>query len=535
MTRHRILSLFLLTILIPITAVLFHNYSAFSPVFRARFSSQMASTATRKSPVIVVGAGLAGLSASYSAIQSGASVRLLERAAKPGGNSIKASSGINGAPTRFQNVEKYGVDKSFWDDTARSAGTRLNSAGVGSVARKQREELITVLTERSEGAIEFLDGLGVDLSVVAQLGGHSLPRTHRGGGKTPPGAAIVTTLLGKLKEMGVGRFELVTDAEVTRLLTTDNNEVGSKATVKVTGVEYKNRQDGSTHLLHGPVVFTTGGFAGDTHGLLAKYRPDLDGLPSTNDHRPGAHTILSDVGAKLVDMDAVQIHPTGFVDPASPENPLKFLAAEMLRGEGGILLHKGKRVINELQTREKVSNALMVLPRQQNEGSLRQWDVELLLDPGATEAAAGHVGFYLWKGLLQKKKISELDEATRETLREYAAVVAGEREDELGRRAFGHWRLTEGDVVKGEEEVCIGRVTPITHFTMGGAVFNTRAQILTVELGEEQEGKEIEGLWGAGEITGGLHGDNRLGGSSLLECVVFGRIAGEEAAKYQGY
>ncbi|KAK0714248.1 FAD binding domain-containing protein [Apiosordaria backusii] len=526
MTRHRILFLLFLTILIPITAVLFHNYSAFGPVFRARFS-QMATT--NKHPVIVVGAGLAGLSASYSAIQSGASVRLLERAPKPGGNSIKASSGINGAPTRFQNVEKFGLDKSFWDDTIRSAGVRLNSASVSPAVKKQRKELVTVLTNRSASAIDFLTDLGVDLSVVAQLGGHSYPRTHRGAGKTPPGASIVTTLLTKLKEQGPDRFELVTDSEVTRVLT-DN---ASKGAVKVTGVEYKNRQDGSTHLLHGPVVFTTGGFAGDTHGLLAKYRPDLDGLPSTNDPRPGAHTILSDVGAKLVDMDAVQIHPTGFVDPASPENPLKFLAAEMLRGEGGILLHKGKRFTNELQTREKVSNALMALPPQ-NEGSLRQWDVQLLLDPGATEAAAGHVGFYLWKGLLQKKKISELDETTRQTLKDYAAVVRGNKEDELGRKAFGHWRLTEQDIDKGEEEVCVGRVTPITHFTMGGAVFNTKAQILTAELGEEQEGKEIEGLWGAGEVTGGLHGDNRLGGSSLLECVVFGRVAGEEAAKYQG-
>mgnify|MGYP001371735905 FL=1 len=78
--------------------------------------------------------------------------------------------------------------------------------------------------------------------------------------------------------------------------------------------------------------------------------------------------------------------------------------------------------------------------------------------------------------------------------------------------------------------MCIGRVTPIVHFTMGGAVFNERAQILASDIGETPE-KPIPGLWGAGEITGGIHGDNRLGGSSLLECVVFGRIAGEEAAK----
>jgi len=128
-------------------------------------------------------------------------------------------------------------------------------------------------------------------------------------------------------------------------------------------------------------------------------------------------------------------------------------------------------------------------------------------------------------------KVRELDAVTRRTLREYAAVVRGEREDEFGRVAFGHWRLGvdgNGDV-DGEAEVCVGRVTPIVHFTMGGAVFNERAQVLASELGEEE--RPIGGLWAAGEITGGIHGDNRLGGSSLLECVVFGRIAGEQAAQ----
>ena len=495
-------------------------------------------------PVIVVGAGLAGLSASYSALQAGArSVRLLERAAKPGGNSIKASSGINGAPTRFQNAAKFGIDHAFWDDTVRSAGSRLQ-ASVAQPIRAQREALISVLTNRSAAAIDFLVDLGVDLSVVAQLGGHSLPRTHRGAGKTPPGASIVTTLLAKLKEQGGDRFELVTDAEVTSLLT-------SATTGQVTGVSYQKKDgggggggSGGPQTLTGPVIFTTGGFGGDTHGLLQQYRPDLAGLPSTNDPRPGTHTLLSAAGAQLVDMESVQIHPTGFVDPASPETRVKFLAAEMLRGEGGVLLYRGKRIVNELDTRERVSKAIMALPlsparqaeendsSKEGEGGLRQWDVQLLLDPGATEAAAGHVGFYLWKGLLQKKKVRELDATTRATLGEYARVVRGEGADVLGRKAFGHWRLgVDGEEgVDQDAEVCVGRVTPIVHFTMGGAVFNEQAQILGSELGEEQ--KPIGGLWGAGEITGGIHGDNRLGGSSLLECVVFGRIAGEQAARW---
>lgn len=533
MTRRRLAIAFVSLILIPTTAVLHRSLTAAATSLIA-YLAQMASP-SHPTPVIVVGAGLAGLTASYSALQAGArSVRLLERAAKPGGNSIKASSGINGAPTPFQNAAKHGVDTTFWDDTVRSAGSKLH-ASVAEPVRSQREALISVLTNSSAAAIDFLVGLGVDLSVVAQLGGHSRPRTHRGAGKTPPGASIVNTLLAKLKEQG-DRFELVTEAEVTKLLTERAAAgSGSGEETRVAGVEY--RKDGTTHTLRGPVVFTTGGFAGDRHGLLAKYRPDLGGLPSTNDPRPGAHALLADAGATLVDMDSVQIHPTGFVDPADTHAPLKFLAAEVLRGAGGILLHSGKRIVNELETRDKISGVIMNLPPEAasgegggGEGGLRQWDVQLLLDPGTAEAVASHVGFYLWKGLLRKTKVRELDEATRQTLREYARAVRGDAPDPLGRTAFGHWRLGISGSEDEDAEVCVGRVTPIVHFTMGGALLDERARILASELGEQPQ-RPIPGLWGAGEITGGIDGDNRLGGSSLLECVVFGRIAGEQAAR----
>lgn len=482
--------------------------------------------------VIVVGAGLAGLAASYSALGAGAAVRLLERADKPGGNSIKASSGINGAPTRFQN----GLDATFYTDTVRSAGARLAKADAYSATfhKHEREALIAKLTGSSAQAIDFLvEEIGVDLSVVAQLGGHSFPRTHRGGGKLPPGAAIVTTLLDKLKQNP--NFELRTGCEVKKLLTAPG------PTRRVTGVEY-TQAGGAASKIDGAVVFSTGGFAGDTWGLLKKYRPDLSGLPSTNDPRPGTHSILEDVGAHLVDMESIQIHPTGFVNPSEPQARVKFLAAEMLRGEGGIILHQGKRFVNEMATREHVSNVIMKLPanpvaqdgdssQQGPEDLPTQWDIQLLLDPGACEAGASHIGFYLWKGLLSKKKVGELDETTRQTIREYSAIAAGKQKDALGRDTFGHWRLTGDDAQDEEQEVCVGHITPILHFTMGGAAINDKSQILAPGLGRD-ELEPVDGLWAAGEITGGLHGDNRLGGSSLLECVVFGRTAGEQAASY---
>ncbi|KAG7116872.1 Fumarate reductase 2 like protein [Verticillium longisporum] len=481
-------------------------------------SHVMTSAPAERRVIIVVGSGLAGLAAAHEALRHGARVRMLERGPKTGGNSIKASSGINGAGTRFQKARGIETDTSFYGDTVRSAGTRFAAAtdGAGGI---DRAGLIDTLTRRSAEAVTWLaDDVGVDLSVVAPLGGHSVARTHRGAGTLPPGAAIVTTLLKKLR--ADPRFELTTSAEVVGLTTTPGGAV--------TGVRYTHEEQ--RHELVGPVVFAAGGFAGDARGLLAQYRPDLAGMPSTNEARPGAHGLLTDVGAELVDMDSVQIHPTGFVDPKAPTAQYKFLAAEMLRGEGGILLSSdGRRFVNELATREVVSRAIME-ERQpaEKEATVRQWDVTLVLDPGACEAAGSHLGFYLFKGFMEKKKVGELAPNMIEALDQYAEVVASGQDNEFGRSSFGHWRLQPGKTNR-EEVVCVGNVTPIVHFTMGGAAFDAEARVLRRGAGGVLE--PIEGLWAAGEITGGVHGDNRLGGSSLLECAVFGRTAGRQAAK----
>lgn len=526
-----------IAILIPLLAVVYQQSFSLSLV--------MSNNMAPHREIVIVGSGLAGLTASLTALRhlppassSAIKVHMLERASKPGGNSIKASSGINGAGTRFQSlphnttsatVPQLDSQDLFYADTVRSAGRRLTS----SRYQEQRDKLIRTLVGSSKSAVESLsDDLGVDLSVVARLGGHSVARTHRGGGKMPPGAAIVTALLNTVKEHP--NFILETDAEVTNLIT----EADEDGFPIVKGVTYTHTdpgtKEGEERQILGPVIFTTGGFAGDTHGLLQRYRPDLAGLPSTNEARPGSHSILSTAGAELVDMDSVQVHPTGFIDPANPTAMVKFLAAEMLRGEGGILLSNGRRFVNELETREVVSGKIMgelkLMPTEDNDG-LRQWDVRLLLDPGATQAAGSHMGFYLFKGLMKKVKVGDLDELTRQTVEEYARVARGEVKDELGRTSFGHWTLGSDGKINPEAEVAVGSVTPITHFTMGGALINEHGQVLASKSEEPYAKKPIQGLWAAGEITGGIHGDNRLGGSSLLECVVFGKIIGKEAAE----
>ncbi|EPS35269.1 hypothetical protein H072_11393 [Dactylellina haptotyla CBS 200.50] len=453
-----------------------------------------------KQGVIVVGSGLAGLTAASQLISHGLTVRLLERTAKPGGNSIKASSGINGAPTKYQPIS----DDVFYADTVKSAGKAMSSLTA------HRETLIKTLTSSSGSAISWLaETKGIDLSRVAQLGGHSLPRTHRGSGQTPPGFAIVSALLKSLKESPF--FHLHTSCTVTKLLYS-NNRVG--------GVEY-TCEDGEQKELHGPVIFASGGFAGDGEGSLAEYRPDLAGYPSTNQPLPGSQSLLTAIGAKLIDMDFVQVHPSGFVDPANLLSPIKFLAAEVLRGEGGILLLKGKRFVNELDTRDNITHAITTT--DPNTTSPKQWTVTLVVDEGTYNAAKSHVDFYILKGLMKKTTIADLGEEALRSIQLYASTVVGKQADEFHRTSFGSWKLTDPML---ESVVYVGAVTPVVHFTMGGVLINEKSEVLG------KDGVKIEGIWAAGEITGGVHGGNRLGGSSLLECVVFGRIAGDQCTEY---
>lgn len=257
--------------------------------------------------------------------------------------------------------------------------------------------------------------------------------------------------------------------------------------------------------------------------MLAQYRPDLAGFPSTNEPRKGSQSLLTSRGAQLLDMELVQIHPTSFVDPKDPFNPLRFLAGELLRGEGGILLLNGKRFVNEMETRKVITAAITSTPTADT--SPRQWDVQIMLDEGTHKQVAHHVGFYTWKGLMRKTTLAELGPSALSSIQGYAAIATGRIPDPFNRKSFGAWSLSDAEP---ESVVYIGRVTPATHFTMGSVTINERSEVLNAE------GKQIKGLWAAGQVTSGIHGDDRLGGSSLLECVVFGRIAGDQAADYLG-
>jgi succinate dehydrogenase/fumarate reductase flavoprotein subunit len=212
------------------------------------------------------------------------------------------------------------------------------------------------------------------------------------------------------------------------------------------------------------------------------------------------------------------------LNPKEPTKKSVFLCPESMRGVGGILVNQtGKRFINELGTRDVVSEAILSNGKSYNGGHVSAF----LLMNDEIEKSFGPIpfGFYKKFGLIQTydnlKQFSEKEQIPLQdllkTIEVYNAHHTGTK-DEFGKVTFS----TKFDA---EKHFHVGIVVPSIHYTMGGIKFDKDSQVLDVH------GKKIPGLFAAGEVTGGLHGKNRLAGNSLLECVVFGRIAGENANK----
>jgi hypothetical protein len=278
---------------------------------------------------IVVGTGLAGLAAALNILDRDGSVVLVEKEHLLGGNSNKASSGINGCcplnDTYNDSLE------SFRNDTIKSAGAVADL------------NLINVLVSKSEEAILWLkDRANVDLSLLAQLGGHSNKRTHRPSNGMA-GAEIIYNLQKAVRKYeDTGRLKILVDTRVKKLITDE------KDSDRVVGVHCESTKDGIVlDLFADNVILATGGFASDRSkgSYLDQYRPELMTFPATAGpfSTGDGVSLATDLGAATRDMDKVQIHPTGWVDPSDPGNPTKILAAELMRGVGGKEENLGSR------------------------------------------------------------------------------------------------------------------------------------------------------------------------------------------------
>jgi len=420
---------------------------------------------------------------------------------------------INGALTTTQT--SLGIQdsaKAFYDDTARSARDLL------------RPDLVKVLTGRSASAVEWLqEKFSLDLSLVSRLGGHSFPRTHRGKEKFP-GMTITYALMEALEdatEKTPDRVKLIKRADVKKLITDPNTQA-------VVGVEYvmngKGADPNKTFVEHGPVILATGGYAADFTGensLLKKYRPELYNLPTTNgDHCTGdGIKMAAAIGGKTIDLEKVQVHPTGLVDPKEPDAKVKFLAAEALRGVGGLLLNsKGDRFCDELGHRDYVTGEMWKTT----------FPIRLVLNTAASKEIHWHCKHYEGRGLMRHFKNGEElaaemgipAEKLKKTFDDYNAIAAGKAKDPYSKKYF------QNAPIKMTDDFYVALMQPVLHYTKGGVEINADAEI------RDTAGKPIAGLFATGEMAGGVHGANRLGGSSLLGCVVFGRVAGDSATRY---
>ncbi|KAG6334051.1 hypothetical protein ID866_5039 [Astraeus odoratus] len=472
---------------------------------QVREISRMHSHRSSMAQVIVVGGGLAGLSAAHTLLERGANVLLLDKQGFMGGNSTKATSGINGAGTQTQ--QELGIPdnaKTFFEDTKRSARDLA------------RDDLIRVLTGRSGDAVNWLQNkFGLDLSKVARLGGHSQPRTHRGNAQFP-GMVITYAQMERLEDLAVSqpdRVKVYKKARVTRLL---KDESGA-----VSGVEYV--RNGKTETAYGPVILATGGYAADftQDSLLKKHRPEYYDLPTTNgDHCTGdGQKMAMAIGANAVDLEKVQVHPTGLVDPNEPDAKVKFLAAEALRGVGGLLLDKnGDRFVDELQHRDYVTGKIW---------ENGKYPVRLVLNGQASKEIEWHCKHYVGRGLMKRfesgealaKEMGISPQYLKQTFDKYNAGAKAKK-DPFGKKFFSSGDWTMNDFFH------VAIMTPVLHYTMGGLEIDPESRVIG------KDGKPVPGLFAAGEVAGGVHGANRLGGSSLLGCVVFGRVSGDSAAAY---
>merc|ERR1712157_619254 len=297
----------------------------------------------------------------------------------------------------------------------------------------------------------------------------------------------------------------------------------------------------------GPVILASGGFGADftTNSLLAQYRPDLLHLPTTNgEHCTGDGIKMGEeIGAKTIDLEWVQVHPTGLVKPDDPDAKIKFLAAEALRGVGGLVFDaNGKRFANELGRRDYVTGEMW-----KNKPPFR-----LCLNKAAGEEIIWHCKHYTGRGVMKFYESGEalakdmgiplqtlVDshqqhyQAAKKTEKDpnggsWPAYPSGKSWDEAsGKTGSGkkfYHNIISGNQVKNEP-FYVAIITPVIHYCMGGLQTTVDGECI-------KGGKALPGLYVAGEAAGGVHGNNRLGGNSLLDCVVFGRVAGRAAAKY---
>ena len=449
--------------------------------------------------VVVIGAGGAGFSAAITARNAGANVVLLEKMPAVGGNSLISGAEMNAAKNWVQ--PKLGIN----DDSPELHAEDTFKGGDG----KGDMKVINVMTHQALDAAKWCrDYLGVRFEDdnLFFFGGHSRKRALIPVGHT--GTEFIAKFQAKADELGI---PVITNMKAEELIKNkDGRVVGVKATMD--GSEY-------TFNAKGGVVLATGGFGANPE-MVKKYNPKIDERFKTTD-APGstgeALYMAERAGAELVNMGYIQTYP--ICDPLS--GAIELIADA--RFDGAIMLNQeGKRFVEELQRRDVLSEAIL---NQTGQYCWVLWNDNIGKISNTVKAHANEYEAFTKQGIMTTcddlKCIADFTKIPFDQLRKTVKRVsdmAGKGND----KDFNH-RSGLVDMQQGKYYVI--KAVPSTHHTMGGVRINEKAEALTAE------GKVIPGLWAAGEVTGVTHGTNRLGGNAYTDIIVFGRIAGEAAAK----
>ncbi len=441
--------------------------------------------------VVIIGSGGTGLSAAIQANELGMKVAVLEKEKELGGNTNRASSGMNAAETNVQ-LHHGVIDNvaDFYHETYKDGG-RLND-----------KDMLGYFVYHTAPAIDWLADHDIKLDDITITGGMSKKRTHRPASMTPIGGFLVKSLLEVVAQEDIPVFN---KTKVTKLRRADDG--------RVNGVEVN--ADGITKVINAKaVILATGGF-GASKEYIKRFRPDLESYKTTN--QPGATgdglKLAENVGAELMQMNLVQVHPT-----VQQDNPHVYLIGEAVRGEGAIMVNgEGKRFVNELNTRKICANAITALPEH---------SAYLIFDQGIRDHVKA-IEFYDKVGLVVHgetiedlaKKINVDPSNLKQTVTTWNQAVENHDDAEFGRTTG----MDRGITKPGFFAI---HIAPAIHYTMGGIHITPKTQVL------DGNGDIIKGLFAAGEVAGGLHGNNRVGGNSIAETIVFGRQAGQQVALY---
>ena len=433
--------------------------------------------------VVIIGAGASGMSAAIEADRLGYDVILLEKMPYVGGNTIRATAGINIVDSPEQEAMGIEDSKSLFVSDVLASGHSENNV-----------LMVEKLADESAGALEWLNDMGADLSDVGILAGHSVARTLRPSGGLPVGGEIVRVLKNKIDQMNI---DLRLENKATKILTDAHG--------KITGVEVLDRTGRTYVLKTSKVIIATGGFGGSPE-MYVYYNQKLKGYKTTNSPSATGDFIglVEDLNVQLVDMSYIQTHPT-----VSYEYGM--LITEAIRGNGGILINnKGLRFADELENRDLLSEAILDQPNQ---------EVFLIFNDSIKASLASSNDYINMDIVMTANSLSELAETMRvdrqsfsQTVESYNQYVDQGEDLAFGRRALER-KIDEGPFYAIQ-------VIPGVHYCMGGILIDDKARAI------DENNNPIIGLYASGEATGGIHGLNRLGGNSLLDAIVFGRIAG---------